>query len=296
MKNELAYNLILGSHIGFHAPEYFLGAVKESLSMNENAFMFYTGAPQNTKRIPYDKYNFDEGKEEWLSHHHDLTNIIVHCPYIINPASPDVSKQTFAIDFIVQDIKRLAKMGLKYYVLHPGKYMDSDLQSGIRSCAYVLNEVNRITKGLDVVICLETMAGTGTEIATKFINVGDIIKQVKDQNRVGVCIDTCHIWDAGYNIHDPDNVLKQFDNAIGINFLKCMHINDSKNDQFSHKDRHENIGYGKIGFETIIKWIYHPKTNAVIKILETPYYDSKAPYKKEIEMIKSRKFEDWKNE
>ncbi len=295
MSNNSDYNLKLGSHIGFVAPKYFLGSVQEALSFKENAFMFYTGAPQNTKRIPFERFNFEAGKELWESNGFQVSDIIVHCPYIVNPATPDLDKQVFTIDFLVQDIKRLHQMGIKYYVLHPGKYMDSDLITGIKNCAYVINQVIKLTNDTDVVICLETMAGLGTEIAAKFINLADIIHQIKEQKRIGVCIDTCHIWDAGYDIKDPDNVLKEFDDAVGLKYLKCMHINDSKNKLGCKKDRHQNIGYGEIGFDTLVKWIFHKDTNRVIKVLETPYVNGKAPYGIEISMLKSKKFIDWIN-
>lgn len=292
-ENENSYNLILGSFCSFVGPNYFLGAVNEAIDNDENGFMIYTGAPQNTKRVDINKFQYEQGKELWLKQNNSLSNIIVHCPYIVNPASPDGTKRMFAVDFIVSDILRSYSLGVKYYVLHPGKYMDSDLQTGIKHCADSINQIHTLTKNTNICICLETMAGVGTEIASKFIYVKEIINYVKDQARIGVCIDTCHLWDAGYDVKDPDNVLKQFDDAIGLKYLKCMHVNDSKNDFGSKKDRHANLGYGYIGFDALLKWIYHKDTNGVIKILETPFVNGKSPYKQEISMLRNKKFVDW---
>ena len=292
-ENDTSYDLILGSFCSFVSPNYFLGAVNEAIENNENGFMIYTGAPQNTKRVDADKFHYEQGKELWLTKNNNLSNIIVHCPYIVNPASPDNEKRMFAIDFIVNDLIRCHYLGIKYYVLHPGKYMESDLKTGIRQCADSINQIHTLTRNTNITICLETMAGVGTEIASKFIYVKDIIDHIKDQNRIGVCIDTCHLWDAGYDVKDPDNVLKQFDDAIGLKYLKCMHINDSKNQLGSKKDRHENLGYGYIGFDALLAWVYHKYTNGVIKVLETPFVNGKSPYKQEISMLRNKKFIDW---
>lgn len=288
------YDLILGSHLPMCAPHYFTQTVQTAIVFGESAFMIFTGPPQSTTRIPLDKLNLEEGQSLWIKHGNQMHNLVVHCPYIINPATSDQQKQRFCINFLYQDLLRTSQMGIKYYVIHPGKYMDADLTTGIKNCAFVLNEVLKVLgDDVDICICLETMAGLGTDIASTFTNINRIIVQINDRSKIGVCIDTCHIWDAGYDVNDIDNVLTEFDNAIGLPYLKVIHLNDSKNGMKSHKDRHENLGYGQIGFNTLLKWAWHPLTNHVIKILETPAVNGIMPYKEEVSMIKNKKFDDW---
>ncbi len=250
--------------------------------------MFYTGAPQNTKRykINSDLTNLAISKmqEEGI----DLNNIIVHAPYIINLANSDPSKYDFSIRFLIEEVKRCEEMGIKYMVLHPGSHVGLGVDEGINNIIYALNVVLKESK--NVTILLETMAGKGTEIGRNFQELKSIIAGIDKKELIGVCMDTCHLNDSGYDISNFDKVLDDFDSVIGLKYLKCIHVNDSKNPLGSGKDRHENIGYGTIGFENLLKVLYHEKLENIPKILETPYISDKAPYKEEIAMIRNKKF------
>ena len=225
-----------------------------------------------------------------------LSNLIVHAPYIINLCSENPSTRKLAIDFLAQEIKRCEQIGATILVLHPGSKLNQPLEIGIKQIIDGLNYVlNNATT--NVVICLETMAGKGSEIGCHINHLKEIINGIQKQNNIGVCLDTCHLSDSGQDISEFDKYLDLFNNEIGINKVKVIHLNDSKNPINSHKDRHENIGYGYIGFENILNVVYHPKLNGIPKILETPYivYDdngkmkSYPPYKFEIKMIKEKK-------
>lgn len=288
--------LLIGSHVSFNSKEQLLGSVKEALSYGENTFMFYTGAPQNTKRCELDYDLTLEARNLLYENNIDLKNIIVHAPYIINLANnEDETKYNFAINFLKDEIKRVYALGVEKLVLHPGSFVNLDLDVGINNIINALNEV--ITPNQAVKICLETMAGKGTETCFKLEHIKRIIDGVKYPDKLMVCLDTCHLNDAGYDMKDFDKFLEEFDNIIGIDKIGCVHVNDSKNPIGSHKDRHENIGYGTIGFDSLIKIIYNKKLDDVPKILETPYISKESgndrsypPYKFEIEMIKSKKF------
>lgn len=288
--------LLIGSHVSFNSKEQLLGSVKEALSYGENTFMFYTGAPQNTKRCKIDYDLTLEARNLLYENSIDLKNIIVHAPYIINLANnEDETKYNFAVNFLKDEIKRVYALGVEKLVLHPGSFVNLDLDVGINNIINALNEV--ITPNQAVKICLETMAGKGTETCFKLEHIKRIIDGVKYPDKLMVCLDTCHLNDAGYDMNDFDKFLEEFDNIIGIDKIGCVHVNDSKNPIGAHKDRHENIGYGTIGFDSLIKIIYNKKLDDVPKILETPYISKESgndrsypPYKFEIEMIKSKKF------
>ena len=291
--------LLIGSHVSFNSKEQLLGSVKEALSYGENTFMFYTGAPQNTKRCKIDYDLTLEARNLLYENSIDLKNIIVHAPYIINLANnEDETKYNFAINFLKDEIKRVYALGVEKLVLHPGSFVNLDLDVGINNIINALNKV--ITPNQAVKICLETMAGKGTETCFKLEHIKRIIDGVKYPDKLMVCLDTCHLNDAGYDMKDFDKFLEEFDNIIGIDKIGCIHVNDSKNDISSHKDRHENIGYGYVGFDNLINIIYNDKLANVPKILETPYVSSSdgkkqrvyPPYKFEIEMIRKKTFND----
>ncbi len=287
--------LIIGSHVSFNKNDQLVGSVKEALSYGANAFMIYTGAPQNTNRSSIDKDLTKEAHNIMKENNVNIDNVIVHAPYIVNPANPD--NMDFATNFLIQEMKRTDELGLTKIVLHPGSHIGLGKEEGIKNIIKVLKDVYK-TK-YNVKICLETMAGKGSEIGSSFEEIKEIIDGVKNDNLL-VCLDTCHINDAGYDISDFDKVLEQFDSIIGLSKLACVHINDSKNDKSAHKDRHENIGFGTLGFDNIIKIVYNDKIKDVPKILETPYVsiddDTKErmypPYKFEIEMIKNKEKND----
>ena len=278
--------LIIGSHVGYKKDSGLVGSVKEALSYGANTFMFYTGAPQNTKRLPIDLANVQEADKLMAENNIQKENVIVHAPYIINLATDDEEKRNFAISFLQEEIKRVETLGFTYLVLHPGSHVGCGPDKGIENIANSLNEVLATDK--KVVILLETMAGKGTEVGRSFEEIASIIEKVNQKEKIGVCLDTCHINDAGYDLNNFDKVLDNFDEVIGLGKLKCLHINDSKNERSAHKDRHENIGLGHIGFDALMKVIYNNRLDNIPKILETPYVDKiYPPYKYEIEMIRN---------
>lgn len=288
-------NLIIGNHVSFNKNTQLLGSVKEALSYNANTFMFYTGAPQNTARYEIDDSLTEKAKELMKQNNIDINNVVVHAPYIINLANS--KNMDFNIRFLKEEMSRCDKLGINKMVLHPGSHVGLGIDAGIDNIAFALNEALKMES--NVSICLETMAGKGSEIGRTFEEIKKIIDKVENKNRIMVCLDTCHLNDAGYNICKFDKVLKEFDEKIGLNKIGCVHINDSKNPISSHKDRHENIGLGTISFDSLLAVIYNDLLKDVPKILETPYIgdnnESKdrlyPPYKFEIEMIRNKKFD-----
>ena len=289
--------LIIGSHVGFKNDQLF-GSVKEALSYGSNTFMFYTGAPQNTLRSQIDDKYTSDALKLMNENNININNVVCHAPYIVNPATNDLEKQEFAINFITNELARCEKLGVNKIVLHPGSAVNETREDGINNIIYVLNEV--LKNNIDVTILLETMAGKGNEMGITTAELKQIIDNIDNQDKIGVCLDTCHLNDAGYDLNEFDNYLDEFDKLIGIDKIKCIHINDSKNPVSSHKDRHENIGLGTIGFDLLLSIIYHEKLSSIPKILETPYigeYDDDKnriypPYKFEIDMIRNKKYND----
>ena len=282
--------ILIGSHVGLNAPDFYLGSVKEALSYGATTFMFYTGAPQNTYRIPLERMKIEEGRKLLIENDIDESKLVVHAPYIINPANkvkPDIFD--LSIKTLISELQRTAGFHAKILVLHPGAHVNQGKEVGIQNVIECLNEVLS-QDGTDVKIAIETMAGKGSEIGTSFEEVAEIISGCKYKDRLGVCFDTCHTHDAGYDIKDVDAILDEFDRIIGLDKLLVVHLNDSKNPREAHKDRHENVGYGYIGFEILNKFVHHPKLENVPKILETPYFEEKAPYKKEIAMLMNGEF------
>ena len=285
-------NLIIGCHVSFKSDSQMLGSVKESLSYGANTFMFYTGAPQNTNRAPIKDDLTISAKELMKENNIDLNNVIVHAPYIINLAN--TANLDFAISFLKQEIERVEKLGVTKLVLHPGSHVGLGIDTAIENIIKVLN--NCITRETNVDICLETMAGKGSEVGSNFDELKRIIDGIQYNDKVKVCLDTCHLNDAGYDIENFNKMLAEFDEVIGISKIACIHINDSKNIKGSHKDRHDNFGLGTIGFDNLIKVVYNDKLKDIPKILETPYIgesdESKdrlfPPYKFEIESIKNK--------
>lgn len=286
--------LIIGSHVGFNKDKQLLGSLEEALSYNANTFMFYTGAPQNTKRV---EINDDLTKKAILKmkeNNIDINNIIVHAPYIINLANnKEDDKYDFSIRFLIEEIKRCESLKIKYLVLHPGSHVGLGVDIGIKNIIFALNKV--LENNNSVTILLETMAGKGTEIGSNFLELKKIIDGINKKELIGVCMDTCHMNDSGLDLSNFNNILDLFDKKIGLSYLKCIHINDSKNIIASRKDRHENIGYGTIGFSNLINIIYNERIINIPHILETPYVGEYAPYKEEIEMIRKKEFKNFKN-
>ena len=259
--------MLIGSHVSFNKNSQLLGSVEEALKYGANAFMFYTGAPQNTNRCIIDKNNMNKAIILMNKNYIDYSNVVVHAPYIINLCNEN--NFSFSVKFLKEELKRCNILGIKKLVLHPGSHIGLGENIGLNYIIKGLNEVLDNTN-YDVTILLETMSGKGTELGTSINQLKYIIDNIHDNKHIGVCLDTCHLNDSGINLEYFDDYLEEFDKLIGINKIGCIHINDSKNSINSHKDRHENIGFGTIGFNTLIKIIYNKKLENIPKILETP--------------------------
>ena len=278
--------LIIGSHVSFDKNEQLVKSVKEAVSYNANTFMFYTGAPQNTNRSKISKEKTEEAIELMKENNIDINNVIVHAPYIINLANSN--NLDFGIRFLIEELSRCNELGIKNIVLHPGSHVGLGIDEGINNIILGLNSVLKNSDN-EVKILLETMAGKGSEIGSNFHELKRIMDGIEEKSRIGVCLDTCHLNDAGYDLSNFDKVLDEFDEIIWLDKIGCIHINDSKNEIAAHKDRHENISLGTIGFDNLLKIIYHDKLKNIPKILETPYVDhTYPPYKVEIEMIRNK--------
>ena len=280
--------MIIGSHVNFNK-EQLLGCVKQALSFGANTFMFYTGAPQNTVRKEIDldltKQAFNYMKENNI----DINNVICHAPYIINLANKEKEDSwNFSIGFLKNEINRINMMQVKYIVVHPGNSLKLDKMDALHNISDALNLV--IDENTIPMILIETMAGKGSECGINIYELKEIYNNIILKDKVGFCLDTCHLNDSGVDISDFDSYLDEFEEQIGIEKIKCVHINDSKNDLGMKKDRHANLGYGTIGFNNLINVIYNPRLKNVSKILETPWIGEYPPYKIEIDMIKSKKF------
>ena len=286
----------LGSHVGMSGKDMLLGSAKEAVSYGANTFMFYTGAPQNTRRKDISELNIDAA---WTyMEEHGIHEVVVHAPYIINLGNA-VKPETYelAVNFLRTEIERTEACKSKILILHPGAHVGEGTDTGTSQIIKGLNEV--LTKDTDLYIALETMAGKGSEVGRSFEELARIYDGVTYSDKLRVCFDTCHTHDSGYDIiHDFDGVISKFDRMIGKDQIAVFHINDTKNPVGAKKDRHENIGFGEIGFDALSYIVHHPDFADVPKILETPYIPSPtkakkayAPYKHEIEMLLEDKFD-----
>ncbi|MBU8879411.1 deoxyribonuclease IV [Bacillus sp. FJAT-29790] len=287
--------LKLGSHVSMSGKKMLLAASEEAVSYGSNTFMIYTGAPQNTRRKKIEDLNIEEGLKHMKAN--GISDIVVHAPYIINignSTNPDTFE--LGVNFLRTEIDRTEALGAKQIVLHPGAHVGAGTEIGIKKIVEGLNEV--LNGNENVQIALETMAGKGSECGRSFEELAMIIDGVRHNEHLSVCFDTCHTHDAGYNIvEDFDGVLESFDKMIGLDRLKVLHINDSKNERGAKKDRHENIGFGHIGFKALNYIVHHPQLKDVPKILETPFVgedknNKKAPYKHEIAMLGAKEFDE----
>lgn len=290
-------NLIIGSHVSFNSKRQLLGSVMEAVSYNANTFMIYTGGAQSTARSSINDEFTYEAVKVMLENNINPKNVIVHAPYIVNLANrSDERKYEFYIDFMSNELNRVKELGLDKIVLHPGSATTCSREEAILNIANGINKIYEKTS--DVMILLEYMSGKGNEVGTSILELKNIIDKIDDKDRIGVCLDTCHMNDSGIDISKFDEFLDEFDSMIGIDKIKCVHVNDSMNTIGSHKDRHANIGYGTIGFGNLINVIYNERLNGIPFILETPYInrnsnDAYPPYKMEIESIKNKKFVDF---
>lgn len=286
----------IGSHVSMSGKDMLLGSAKEAVSYNADTFMFYTGAPQNTRRKEISELKINEAWD--YMQQHGIEEIIVHAPYIINLGNA-VKPETFslAVEFLAKEIERTVACKSKVLILHPGSHVGEGVEIGTAQIIKGLNEV--LATDTDCTIALETMAGKGSEIGRSFEELARIYNGVVHNEKLRVCFDTCHTSDSGYDIiHHFDDVIDTFDRQLGKNQIAVFHINDSKNVPGAGKDRHENIGFGEIGFDALNYIVHHPDFENVPKILETPYIPSQtlakksyAPYKYEIEMLRSGVFD-----
>ena len=286
----------LGSHVGMSGKEMLLGSAKEAVSYGADTFMFYTGAPQNTRRKEISELNIEPAWDYMKDH--GIEEIIVHAPYIINLGN-SIKPETFSLatEFLAKEIERTVSCRSHILILHPGAHVGAGAEAGIAQIVKGLNEV--LTADTDCCIALETMAGKGSEIGRTFEELARIYDGVNYNDKLRVCFDTCHTSDSGYDIVGHfDDVIDEFDRIIGKDQIAVFHINDSKNPRGAQKDRHENLGFGNLGFDALNYIVHHPDFENVPKILETPWIPSKAnpkksyaPYKYEIEMLRSEKFD-----
>lgn len=272
-------NVYLGCHLssagGFEA----MG--KSALSINADTFAFFTRNPRGGKAKPVDPE--DAEKLRILMKENGFGPLVAHAPYTLNPCSKDAKVRDFAFIAMEDDMKRMEYLPGNYYNFHPGSHVGQGSEVGIAMIADLLNRI--IKEEQSTVILLETMAGKGSEVGRNFEEIAAIIDKVNYKEKIGVCMDTCHINDGGYDVvGNFDGVLEEFDGIVGLEKLKALHINDSKNPQGAHKDRHEVIGDGYIGLDAIRNVINHPKLKGLPCILETPQ-ENLAGYGKEIELL-----------
>lgn len=283
--------LKIGSHVGMSGKEMMLGSAMEAVSYNANTFMLYTGAPQNTKRKDISELKIEPAWDYMRAH--GIEEFVVHAPYIINLAN-SVNPDTYRIgvEFLRLEIERTIAIGSHVLILHPGSHVGAGADIGIEQIAQGLNEV--LTREQDCCIALETMAGKGSEIGRSFEELAAIFDKVHYNDKLRICMDTCHLNDAGYDVVNHfDEMIDRFDKLIGKDRIAVFHINDSKNERGAAKDRHANIGTGTIGTDALRYIVHHPDFMHLPKILETPYVPSKedpekkiAPYQNEIALLR----------
>lgn len=278
MKNM---SLKIGCHLS--SSKGYLAMGKMIISLGGNTFQYFTRNPRggSVKAVDYDDINkFNDFAKE-----NNIDYIIAHAPYTMNLASSDEKVRDFGYRVIKEDLETLEHIDKVYYNFHPGSHVGQGIEIGIDLIADILNKV--ISPNQKTLVLLETMAGKGSEIGSNFREIKSIIDKVKHKEKIGVLLDTCHVNDGGYDIvNHLDEVLKEFDEIIGINLLKAIHLNDSKNPLGSHKDRHEKIGLGTIGLEALTKIINHPLLRDLPFVLETP--NDNDGYKEEIKLLKER--------
>ncbi|WP_407886252.1 deoxyribonuclease IV [Levilactobacillus sp. N40-8-2] len=286
--------LLIGSHVSMKGKAMFLGSAQEAAQYGENVFMIYTGAPQNTRRKPIDELNIPAGRQFMVDHNQRA--VVIHAPYVVNLGNTTKPQNyAFAVEFLTNEVKRAAALGATQIVLHPGAHVGAGPDAAIGQIAKGLDEILAAADE-PVQIALETMAGKGTEVGRTFEELAAIMDATAANDRLSVCFDTCHTSDAGYAIAtDFDGVLNEFDHVIGVDKLKVIHLNDSKNPQGSHKDRHTNIGLGTLGFDVLNSVAHHPQLTAVPKIMETPVIgpDRKHgvnPHGYEVAMLQHQRF------
>lgn len=272
----------IGCHLS--ASKGYLAMAKQAVSIGANTFQFFTRNPRGGKAKEINEDDVKAFLE--YSKEHGINRILAHAPYTLNACSADRGIREFAKNTMADDLKRMEYTPGNYYNFHPGSHVGQGVEVGIDFIAEMLNEI--LTKEQTTTVLLETMSGKGSEVGRNFEELKAIIDKVKLKDKLGVCLDTCHIWDGGYDVvNNFDGVLDEFDKIIGLEKLKAIHLNDSKNDLASHKDRHEKIGDGKIGLDAISKIINNDRIKNLPFYLETP--NEIDGYEREIELLKKRR-------
>ncbi|WP_434325208.1 deoxyribonuclease IV [Mycoplasma capricolum] len=282
--------VLLGCHVSMNKQNnYLVGSVNEAISYKANTFMIFTGPPQSTLRTNTNHLYINQMHELMNSYKIDAKDLVVHAPYIINIAnSVDQNKWEFAVNFLIQEIKRCEEIKIPTLVLHPGSHTTGNYKDSLDQIVKALDIVSNYQ--VNVKIALETMSGKGTEVCSRLEDFKYILDNVKNKDKVGVCLDTCHLHDAGYDLSKWTEFKEQIKQNFNLDKVLCIHLNDSKNMISSHKDRHANIGYGYVGFDTLVNVVFDKDFSNISKILETPYIDKKAPYKIEIEDLLNKTF------
>ena len=271
--------LNIGCHLS--SSKGFENMGKEAIKIGGNTFQFFTRNPRGGKAKDIDLKDVEAFLK--LAKDNNFATILAHAPYTLNACSADERTREFAFEMMTDDLARMEYVPNSLYNFHPGSHVKQGVDVGINYIVELLNKVLKPEQTTTVL--LETMAGKGTEVGRSFEEIAEIISRVELKDHMGVCLDTCHVYDAGYDIvNDLDGVLEKFDEIIGLERLKAIHLNDSKNPFASHKDRHEKIGEGSIGTEAIARIINHPKLKGIPFFLETP--NELDGYAKEIELLK----------
>lgn len=272
-------------HIGCHlsVSKGYKNMAKDAVSIGADTFAFFTRNPRGGQSKPIDEKDIKAFLEE--SQKNNFVKLVAHAPYTMNPCSKDEKTRDFALRAMKEDLVKMEYTPNNYYNFHPGSHVGQGVKIGIELISDMLNKT--LTKEQTTIVLLETMAGKGSEVGSKFEELKAIIDKVELKEKIGVCMDSCHLSDAGYDIiGDLDGVVKEFDEIIGIDYLKAMHINDSMNDFASHKDRHAPIGEGTLGLKTFENLVNHPKLKDLPFILETPH-SKLEEYAKEITLLRS---------
>lgn len=276
--------LLLGAHIPFKAPDYFLGSVKEALRLDCSAFMIFLGPPSNTKRGNPSTMHFDEGRRIWDNKGFSMKNVAVHFPYVINPASPVEETANFSVRFIDEELGRMEKAGLSLMCLHPGSAKDGDRTAQAIKLVERLRPV--FLKHPSITCTFETMAGKGKELNVGLYEAKAFIKAMNLPN-FKITLDTCHMWDSGEDFTDVEGLLSKIDSLLGFDKIGLVHLNDSKFPRGSRKDRHEKIGKGFIGMRDLLEFANSKQLKPIPKILETPEDGDADSHMKEISEIRS---------
>ena len=274
---EMRIDMLIGNHLS--ASKGYAAMGKAALALDANTFAFFTRNPRGGKAKEIDEKDVEKFLN--FAKEHEFGKIVAHAPYTMNLCAAKEDVRSFSKEMLLDDLKRMEYTPYNYYNFHPGSHVGQGAEKGIALIAEALNEALKPEQTTTVL--LETMAGKGTEVGRTFEELREILDRVELNDKMGVCLDTCHVWDGGYDIvNDLDDVLNEFDRVIGLDRLKAVHFNDSMNDCGSHKDRHAKIGEGKIGAEAMRRVALHPLLEGRPFILETPNDDE--GYRREIQM------------